>query len=194
MVLAKFDEWPSPRATKRLFFLSLLILAIVYPFMGYFFWISGRNTDVLSSQLSFSASFMKELYYDIQLNGDLVAYRTAETFDYGFMVSYCLLIFSLALLIARKLEPGTTMRQVGYVVALFGPLAAGLDAVENGFILTMLENPLGFDDWLALAHSSFALVKWILLYIAIAWAVVAGVMIWRKGATKQPTQPPTAES
>ena len=173
MFLEKFDEVLTPKRTKYLLLFSILLLLIIYPLMSYAFLLAENPGDVMSSQLSFSAEYMREYYKNI---GNLEQYRLAETLDYGFMVSYGSLIVALALILARKFEESSKMRQSGYLIAILGLAAAGLDAIENMFILLMLTDPSGFPAMWALAHSTFALIKWILLFIAIGWALVAVIL------------------
>ncbi|MHA1885906.1 MAG: hypothetical protein ACW96S_12685, partial [Promethearchaeota archaeon] len=53
--------------------------------------------------------------------------------------------------------------------------AACCDAIENGFILAMLTDPVGFPDYWAIFHSVFALIKWILLFTIIIWDLIFGI-------------------
>jgi len=173
MFLEKFDEFLTPKRTKYLLLFSIILFLVIYPLMGYAFLLSENPGDVMSSQLSFSAEYMRAYYKGI---GNLEYYRLGETLDYGFMISYGSLIVALALILARKFEESSKMRQSGYFIAILGIAAAGLDAVENMFILLMLTDPSGFLAMWALANSTFALIKWILLFIAIGWALVAVIL------------------
>ncbi|MGV9171865.1 MAG: hypothetical protein ACOC44_06820 [Promethearchaeia archaeon] len=170
MVFKRLDEKISSRLPKRLLILSILVLFIIYPIMGYFFMVAGSPANIMESQLSFSADYMKQYYASI---ADLNTYRIAEILDYGFMVSYGLLSFSLAFIIGRSFEKGTVWRSSGMIAAFLALIAPSCDALENMFILLMLENPTRFPDFYALAHSSFALIKWILLGALIIWALIA---------------------
>ncbi len=172
MVLAKFNTWPSPQGTHKLLIIAFIMVCASYLIMGYFFLLSGDQTNMLASQLSFSGAFLVQQYSQIT---NLFAYRITQTLDYGFMVSYSLFIFALALTLARKFEEKAPIRKVGFIIAVGGFMAAGCDAIENVFILLTLTDPMHFPDWWAVAHSSFALVKWIILIIAIGWAVSAEI-------------------
>lgn len=171
----KFADWPSPKKTKWLLIIGLVIVAIIYPIMTWFLIQSGDTTSIFASQLSFSGPFLKAQYTIIIGAGGLSSYTLGQCLDYGFMISYALMILSLNIIIARKHEAQSKWRNIGFLVALVGPIAACLDACENAFILLTLSDPLGFPDWWAVAHSSFALVKWILLLFAIGWALIAAV-------------------
>ncbi|TFF99610.1 MAG: hypothetical protein EU541_04490 [Promethearchaeota archaeon] len=172
MILEKLSTKPSNKTLKRLLLLSIIIFVIVYPIMGISFMLSGFPVDFTTSQLSFSGAKLKVWYAQ---TADLNLYTLAQCFDYGFMVSYGLLAFSLALLIGRKYEEGSKWRMSGIIIAIIGILAAILDASENACILITLTNPGSFPDIIAIIHSVFALIKYLCLIIAITWALIAGV-------------------
>ncbi|MHA1732914.1 MAG: hypothetical protein ACTSU5_13290 [Promethearchaeota archaeon] len=168
---------PSPENTKRIPVISLVAVVAFYAVMGWLFLLSGDETNVMASQLSFSGTFLTNQYATIIAKGGMDAYRAAQALDYGFMVSYSCLIFSLALKIGRKFDEDDKWRTGSQVVALLGIAAGACDAVENGFIFATLQTPASVPDVLAIAHSSFALVKWILLLSAIIWAIFAAVAL-----------------
>lgn len=165
--LNKFATWPSSKVLKIQIGFSLILSVLVCSIIAWLFVLSGDTVFPLASQLSFSGAFLKAQYATIIGAGGLEYYRIGQILDYGFMVSYSLLIFSLGLPIARKFAEGSIWRKLGFIFAIAGPIAACFDATENAFILLTLTDPSGFPDWWALAHSSAALIKWILLLIAI---------------------------
>jgi len=125
--------------------------------------------DVIASQLSFSGEVLKS-HYEIT---NIEFYRIAQSLDYGFMISYGTLIFTLALIISRKFDAASIWRKSGYIVAILGITAACCDGIENIFILALLTDPSGFPNIWAIIHSCFALVKWIMIFSSIGWAIVA---------------------
>ncbi len=172
MGLVKLNTWPSPQATRKVLLIALIMICVIYTVIGYFFVLSGDPINVFASQLSFSGAFMVYEYSQVT---NLDAYQIAQILDYGLMVAYSLLIFALALTIARKVDEKSPLRKAGFIIALVGFIAAGCDAVENVFILLMVTAPMTFPGWWAVAHSSFALPKWIILIVAIGWAVAAEI-------------------
>ncbi|MFO8018403.1 MAG: hypothetical protein R6U96_07195 [Promethearchaeia archaeon] len=54
--------------------------------------LSGNPANLMESQLSFSAAYMRQYY---TFMADLNVYHIAETLDYGFMMSYGLLFLAL---------------------------------------------------------------------------------------------------
>jgi len=107
-----------------------------------------------------------------------------EVLDYVFMVAYGMLIFSLALLICRKFDEGTPLRKSGYIITLFGIAAPLFDVGENAFILMTLTDPVNFQDILAVLMSGFSVVKWVMIVIALVWAIVAGIILLVKKIRK----------
>ena len=173
--LDKLGEWPSDKIVRILLVLSLVIFFIVYPLMSLCFTLSGvPSGEVAASELYFSGALLKQLY---ALISNLDFYRLGQIFDYGFMVSYGLLIFSLALIIGRAFEDDSIFRKSGYVIAITGIIAPCCDVGENALILITLVDPVNFPDILAVIHSWFALFKWLLILIAILWAIVAGIVL-----------------
>jgi hypothetical protein len=62
------------------------------------------------------------------------------------------------------------------MIAGIGVLITICDAVENIFLLSMTTNPVGFPNWLAIAHSTLALFKFILMYLTIGWLILSFVL------------------
>ena len=91
------------------------------------------------------------------------------------MVGYGSLIFSLALIIARKCDVGSKWRLSGYIFAILGIFAGIFDGLENAFILLTLSNPLFFPDWWTVAHSCFAVPKYAIIIGSIVWAILASI-------------------
>jgi hypothetical protein len=171
----RLESSPTDRNLRIMLFVGLIATLIIYPIMGYFFAQSRYTTNVMASQLCFSGEFLKNSYIELVFFGDLEMYRIAQTLDYVFMASYGLLIFALAVSQARKLKD-IRMKTFGFYLGIGGIFAAIFDAIENAFILMTLTDPLNFPDWWAVAHSCFALAKWILLYGAIIWYILAIIM------------------
>ena len=103
---------------------------------------------------------------------NLELYRIGESIDYVFMVAYGTLTLCLILIIARKFEEDSKWRAFGYKLVPGSIIMALCDATENAFILMMLSDPSGFPDIWAILHSTFALIKWILLFSAVTYAIL----------------------
>lgn len=140
--------------------------------MQYFSGMSGYPANLLSSQLSFNGDLLKS-YYSMT---NIFLYRISASLDYIFMLGYGIILFSSSVLISRKYSYSAKVQNIGFLVAIFGIIAAICDGIENIFILLMLTDPLTFPNTWAITHSVFALIKWILLFIAITWIIIAGIV------------------
>jgi len=172
MFLQKLNDKPSPKKAKFLIILGFFMCFIAIPIMQYFSGVSGYPANILASQLSFNGELLKS-YYSLT---NIFLYRISTSLDYIFMAGYGIILFSSSVLIARKYTYSSRVQKIGFLVALFGIIAAICDGIENIFILLMLTDPSTFPNVWAITHSVFALIKWILLFIVITWIITAGVI------------------
>lgn len=135
---------------------------------------SGFAGTMEDTQLGFNAEIIRN-YFSLMTPTDLGLFITANLADYLFMLCYGTFFFSAAKLISWNYKIGIQKR-IGASLAWLGVIAAVLDGFENVFLLSMAANPVGFAAWLAIAHSSFALAKFLFLYAAMAWTMVGFVM------------------
>ncbi len=77
------------------------------------------------------------------------------------------------------------MEKIGYSISIFGITAACCDGIENIFLLMMASNSVNFLNWWAIAHSSFALAKFIQMYIAVSGIILMALMIALSGLIKR---------
>jgi len=178
-ILEKLEEWPKPDNVTTLLRISVIVIIAIFPAMQVFFMQSGDIVNIIESQLSFSGVKMKWQYFIILFNNGIDAYRLAQILDYIFMFGYGTVIFCIAIKISRNFESSSRWYKVSLIIAFLGIASAGLDAFENAFILLTLTDPLCFPDWWTVAHSCFALPKYIGLLTSIAWAVIAVIKIRR---------------
>ncbi len=185
----KFEKISSALLFKLVRIFSL-ILIIFYPLMGYYFAQSGDNIGILESQLSFSAETLRYEYNHIYIVGGMDLYRLGQTLDFVFMFLYGSLIFLVCVkwgrIVELKFPQDMKIAKILYICAILGIIAALCDMVENIFILKMLatEPNWDFPDIWAIVHSSFALIKWILLAVSILWFMYVKIRYWKKGASK----------
>jgi len=172
MKFEKFSKSPSSRNLKILIIIGFILCVAVIPVMQYYTGLSGFPAEIFSSQLSFNGDLMKS-YYAVT---DVELYRVAPSLDYIFMVGYGTILFSLSVLIARKYAIASRIGHICLLIAISGVIAAGCDGIENIFILSMLADYTGFPNSLAISHSVFALIKWILLFISITWVIITGIL------------------
>ncbi len=185
MVLEMLSEKPSKKNTKIMIILGLILYFFFMILMNYFYELSKYPVGFYESQLSFSGAIIKSHFRTMNTE-QLNYYLIWTILDYGLMVGYGSLYFSLALTIARNFEENTSWRNSGYIVAIFGITAAICDGLENLFILLMLTDPQEFPDIWAIIHSCFALAKFILFGMVFIWIILALIsLLVNKRSTKK---------
>ncbi|TFG07731.1 MAG: hypothetical protein EU539_04145 [Promethearchaeota archaeon] len=175
MVLEKLSEWPSQKALKILIISGIIIGIFFLVLMNYYYDLSNYPVLFIESQLSFSGAVIKSHFRTMNAE-ELYYYLIWTLLDYGYMVGYGTLYFSLSLFVARKFEDNSGWRKTGYFAAVFGIAGALCDATENFFIVLMISDPRGFPDIWAVTHSCFALVKFILIITMFIWIIVAAII------------------
>lgn len=101
------------------------------------------------------------------------AVRRSLWWDFGFIVGYSLLIFTVAPALGRKLESPPWAR-LGKTIGWGGLLAGALDLVENLSLFRVLEDT-SRDTW-ALLAAVVSWGKWILVVAALLYGLVG--LIW----------------
>jgi hypothetical protein len=107
---------------------------------------------------------------------DIIFFILGNLVDYAFMIAYGCFFYSSARYLSWNYQQGSLPLKVGKMMAGIGVLSAICDAVENIFLFSMAFNPVGFPNWLAIAHSTFALVKFILMYLTVGWLILSFVL------------------
>ncbi|MHA1944136.1 MAG: hypothetical protein ACW96M_07045 [Candidatus Thorarchaeota archaeon] len=159
---------------RRIAFVSFSFMMVVATLVIVLLQMSGYVGSIEDTQLGFNAEIIKS-YFSLMNPTDLGLFITANLADYLFMLFYGIFFFSAARLISLNYKRGIPKR-IGLSLAWVGVIAAFLDGIENVFLLSMTADPVGFAGWLAIAHSSFALAKFLFMYVAMAWLMVGFVV------------------
>ncbi|MFX1265169.1 MAG: hypothetical protein ACFFH0_07295 [Promethearchaeota archaeon] len=159
---------------RRIALVSGLFMMVAATLVITLLQMSGYAGTTEDTQLGFNAEIIRN-YFSLMTPSDLGLFITANLADYLFMLCYGLFFFSAARLISWNYKRGFPKR-IGLSLAWVGVIAAVLDGIENVFLLLMTADPVGFAGWLAISHSSFALAKFLFMYIAMAWLMVGFVV------------------
>ena len=159
---------------RRIAFVSFIFMMVAATIVITLLQMSGYAGTMEDTQLGFNAEVIRN-YFSLMSGADLNLFITANLADYLFMLCYGLFFFSAARLISWNYKKGLP-RSIGLSLAWVGVIAAVLDGIENVFLLSMTADPVGFATWLAIAHSSFALAKFLFMYVAMAWTMVGFVV------------------
>ena len=169
---SEFDQ--RKQQLRRIALVSFSFMMVVATLMITLLQMSGYAGTMDDTQLGFNAEIIKS-YFSLMNPTDLGLFITANLADYLFILFYGIFFFSAARLISWNYKSGFPKR-IGLSLAWVGVIAAVLDGIENVFLLLMTADPVGFAGWLAIAHSSFALAKFLFMYVAMAWTMVGFVV------------------
>jgi len=172
----KSDYDQSKQQLRRIALVSGLFMIAAATLTIALIQMSSYAGTMEDTQLGFNAETIRS-YFSLMSSTDMGLFITANLADYLFMLCYGIFFFSAARLISWNYKSGLPKR-IGLSLAWVGVIAAVLDGIENVFLLSMTVDPLGFAGWLAIAHSSFALAKFIFMYVAMAWTM-AGFLVNR---------------
>ena len=174
--LEQLADKPSSKSLKIIFVSSIILLIIAIPLVINALEGSGYPGELERTQLGFDAYYIKECFSSMSKE-EMTLFIKGNLVDYLFMVSYAGLFFSSALLLTRRFEEGSVVRKLGYIASITGVFAAISDGFENIFIISMAFDPSSFPDWLAITHSTFAHIKFNLMYITAGWIILALVYL-----------------
>ncbi|MFW9902776.1 MAG: hypothetical protein ACFFFH_00470 [Candidatus Thorarchaeota archaeon] len=160
---------------KRLIYISLPVVLITATVVIFLLELSGYPGTLNDTQLGFNAEIIK-VHFTMMKSEDIKLFILANFVDYAFMIAYGCLFYSSANYLSWDYQQGSLPHKVGKMIGIIGVLCAICDAVENLFILSMATNPVRFPNWLAIAHSTFALVKFILMYLTIGWLIISFIL------------------
>ena len=162
------------RKLRRIALVSFSFMIVVATLVIVLLQMSGYAGTMEDTQLGFNAEIIRS-YFSLMNPTDMGLFIAANLADYLFMLFYGVFFFSAARLISWNYKSGLPKR-IGLSLAWVGVIAAVLDGIENVFLLSMTADPVGFAAWLAIAHSSFALAKFLFMYVAMAWLMVGFVV------------------
>ncbi|MFW9993313.1 MAG: hypothetical protein ACFFD4_14815 [Candidatus Odinarchaeota archaeon] len=160
---------------KRFMLTSLVTVLITATVVIILLELSGYPGTMNDTQLGFDAGIVKS-YFALMSPEDMTFFILGNLADYAFMVSYGCFFYSCAKYLSRNYRKGSILQKIGGTVAWIGLLSAACDAVENVFLLSMTADPAGFPSWLAIAHSTFAVFKFTLMYVTAGWLIISFIL------------------
>ncbi|MFW9920868.1 MAG: hypothetical protein ACFFED_14810 [Candidatus Thorarchaeota archaeon] len=166
----------APRRTmRRYMLLSLIVIICMMPVVIIILQASGYAGTMDDTQLGFNAEIIKS-YLALMTAEGLLLFKLGNLMDYLFIISYGTFFYHSARYLTWNYQDGSIPKRVGTIFASIGVLAAVCDGIENVFLFLMTFDPVGFPNWLAIAHSTFATLKFIMMYSSILWLIVAAIL------------------
>ena len=160
---------------KRMIQVSLPVMLIAATLVIILLELSGYPGTMDDTQLGFNAEIIK-VHFTMMKAEEITLFILGNLVDYAFMIAYGCLFYSSARYLSRNYQRGSMPKKLSSLFAWTGIFSAICDAVENVFLLSMTANPVSFPDWFAIAHSTFALLKFSLMYLTIGWLVLSLVL------------------
>ncbi|MFX0181762.1 MAG: hypothetical protein ACFE95_01670 [Candidatus Hodarchaeota archaeon] len=176
MILDVLVERPTKQTTKYLLNFSVLLIVIAVPLVIIPLELSNFAGTLDETQLGFNGDYIKSMF-SLMSNEEILMFFLGNLFDYVFIVGYGSFIFSTALSLTRKLKIGSLWNKIGFLIAIFGIISAICDGIENIFLFLMVLNPTNFPTWLGIPHSSFALMKFLLMYLTMGWIILTAFFL-----------------
>ncbi|MHA2365394.1 MAG: hypothetical protein ACXAC7_15655 [Candidatus Hodarchaeales archaeon] len=159
----------------------IILLTSLFSFIFFNVWLgilfeeTGYPVELITSQMRFNASKLKSDFSVLINFGTLNEYKLIQYLDAGIMISTAVFFGALTLFSIKGFKANSIWRKRGYLTAFLFPISGLLDAIENVFLLIMLEDPLGFPDWLAYIYSSLALAKLVVFIIGIVLLIIVSI-------------------
>ncbi len=160
---------------RRPIYLSLLLLIIAMPLVIMLLQGSGYAGTMDDTQLGFNADIIKA-YFAVMTPESMMLFQLGNLADYIFILSYGSAFYNGTRYLSWNYPQGSLPKKIGTVFMWMGVSSALCDGIENVFLFLMTANPLGFPSWLAIAHSTFATLKFLMMYATFAWILLSMVL------------------
>ncbi|MFW9908262.1 MAG: hypothetical protein ACFFEF_06785 [Candidatus Thorarchaeota archaeon] len=160
---------------RRPMYLSLLLIFLVMPLVLSVLQASEYGGTIDDTQLGFSAEIIKGHFSLMDTQG-MMLFALGNLFDCLFILSYGTFFYNSTRYLSWNYRHGSIAKRIAVAFTWIGVTSATCDAIENAFLFLMLSNPLGFPSWLAIAHSLFATLKFLMMYATIGWLILSVVL------------------
>ena len=160
---------------KRLVLISLPVMLIAATLVILILELSGFPGSLDDTQLGFNAGIIKT-HFATMSSDAMKLFILGNIVDFVFLIAYGCFFYSSARYLSWDYQQGSIPLKIGKMFAWIGILSALCDAAENIFLLSMTADPVSFPSWLAIAHSTFASIKFILMNLTICWLILSFVL------------------
>ena len=159
---------------------SFIALGVVNGILDASYEASNHPVSYAEGQTTFDGEQIKGFYSVMDQAGTLSVYVRTQLIDFGFIAAMAVLGVSLGAMLIRINRERSFGQRAGQVVSGAALIGASADVLENLVSFVMLANPAEFPNWLAIPYSSFAVIKFAFITLAMV-AVVASVIGWALG-------------
>ena len=127
-------------------------------------------------QTTFDGDLLKTYYAHMIEQGTLGIYWRTQFIDFGFILAVIFTGFMVPSFVARLHPAGSWLRRVTLALAVALMLGGMSDAVENLISFVQLAAPQSFPNWITLIYSSFAVIKFGLIGLAVTGTLISLVL------------------
>lgn len=157
------------------------VVLVLYIYLAYFMPLEKKfksgmsNYGIVDFELAFTSLRAEEIL-SLWNEEQRTEARKSLYVDFFFIISYVTALVSLGLLVSYNLHP--SFQPVGFYLSLL-PVAAGLfNVLENILLLRTLALPDDISDGVVFATGLFALMKFILVGIAVFYIIITTIMLF----------------
>ena len=174
MFLNKFKEVPKDKFVILITVIGLIILLLVQVLIFMPIESSVTTYGILDYEFAWTQSRVETILSVWGTEG-IDKQSLAIYWDFLYIIGYVSLAFGLIVLILRRSEEKIQM--IGLYFTLTPILTGVFDIIENINLLIILGDPISISSVNAFIASLSALIKFSLLFAAIAYFIVALIMI-----------------
>ena len=174
MFLDKFKESPKNKLVFIITIVGLIIVLLVYILIFIYIEASVPIYGILDYEFAWTQDRVELILLTWGVEG-IAKQAIAIYWDFLFIIGYVSLSLGLILLVLRRSEGKIQM--IGLYFTLTPFLTGILDVIENLNLLIMLSNPTSISTFNPFIASLSALIKFSFLFAAIAYFLVALIII-----------------
>ena len=186
-MLKKFETFPRTAILKLMTLVTLIgfiALTILFQFDEATLQ-AGSGYGIMDFELAFTQATASTILTAWGASLQAIVLRGTYV-DFGYIVFYGLLLFSVTPLISRTLKG--RWQNIGLIFAFVPLIAGAFDVIENINLIIMLNNPLSFAATIPMIASLCATIKFTFLLVSIGFVAIGGIVWiirklgWRKAA------------
>ncbi len=174
MFLDKFKESPKDKLVILITIFGLAIVLLTYVLIFIPIEVAVPTYGILDYEFAWTPERVETIFSVWGVDG-ITRQTSAIYWDFLYIVGYVSLALGLILLVLRRSEG--SIHKIGLYFTITPFLTGIFDVIENINLLIMLANPISLSPFNPILASLFALIKFSVLFAAIAYFVVALLMI-----------------
>ena len=164
------------------FHVTILIIGLFLfiPLYTYILWLlKSMDIDFIEFTkvwISFDIDRFQEFFYQIAKQGNRQTLIFCYYLNIASVIGYMFIFYSLTLMIARKISPGSRLHMVSLIFPVIVLVVAFLDLLSNFTLIIALSHLEKMSQWHISIISSTYVCRLLLFCLVISWIVVSAVL------------------